>query len=196
LLDDARVGWGGAGLPPAWPLWLTITCSRVPATCLPAAGSHLPLCGGRCAHRLCLRLHAPLPVEGEGGSCGEGLVGASKGREMLHAAPTPALPSPSLQLRRWQAFEHHAREHELRPLRSRFLPRPGDNAVAHALRCAAFMAAGGGGQALRRQGLPARVPSTACVALCDCGVAALSGCLLAIQSHCVGPRAFFPMQTA
>ncbi|KAL4419039.1 hypothetical protein ABPG77_011021 [Micractinium sp. CCAP 211/92] len=45
------------------------------------------------------------------------------------------------KLRRWRRYEEAAREQPLRPLRSRFLPRPGDGALAHLLRCTASMLA-------------------------------------------------------
>ncbi|KAL4451706.1 hypothetical protein ABPG75_007368 [Micractinium tetrahymenae] len=45
------------------------------------------------------------------------------------------------KLRRWRRYEEAAREQPLRPLHSRFLPRPGDHALAHFLRCTASMLA-------------------------------------------------------
>lgn len=46
------------------------------------------------------------------------------------------------KLRRWRHYERVAAEQHLRPLHSRFLPRPGDNPVTHALRCAVSMLTG------------------------------------------------------
>ncbi|KAI3437800.1 hypothetical protein D9Q98_000247 [Chlorella vulgaris] len=47
------------------------------------------------------------------------------------------------KLKCWNRFEQHARNHDLQPIRSRFLPRAGDNAFTHTLRCMASVLTGG-----------------------------------------------------
>ena len=46
------------------------------------------------------------------------------------------------KLRQWRHYERGAVAAPLGPLSSRLLPRPGDNAVTHALRCTASMLTG------------------------------------------------------